>query len=80
VLAIILVSYFMILLDAPSTSPGRCSATSPSSRSEHTPTATTTSTNALDAAYRGKYRRWAGPVARITAHAARATTLRLDPA
>jgi hypothetical protein len=36
--------------------------------------------NARDVAYRAKYRRWAGPVARITAHAARATTLRLDPA
>ena len=35
--------------------------------------------DALDAAYRGKYGR-SGAVARITADAARATTLRLDPA
>ena len=35
---------------------------------------------ALDAAYRAKYCRWAGPVERITSEQARATTLRLDPA
>ena len=34
----------------------------------------------LDEAYRAKYGRWAGPVARITAETARETTLRLDPA
>jgi hypothetical protein len=36
--------------------------------------------DALDAAYRGKYRRSSGAVARITADVARATTLRVDPA
>jgi hypothetical protein len=36
--------------------------------------------DALDAAYRGKYRRSAGAVARITADVARATTLRVEPA
>jgi hypothetical protein len=35
---------------------------------------------ALDAAYRAKYGRWAGPVARITSEQARSTTLRLEPA
>ena len=34
----------------------------------------------LDAAYRAKYGRWAGPVTRITAQPASETTLRLDPA
>jgi hypothetical protein len=34
----------------------------------------------LDQAYRAKYGRWPGPVEQITAEAARATTLRLDPA
>ena len=36
--------------------------------------------DALDAAYRTKYRRWPGPVERITGTPARQTTLRLDPA
>ena len=36
--------------------------------------------DAVDAAYRTKYRRWSGPVEHITAPKARATTLRLDPA
>jgi hypothetical protein len=36
--------------------------------------------DALDAAYRDKYGRSSSAVARITANAARATTLRLDPA
>jgi hypothetical protein len=36
--------------------------------------------DALDAAYRAKYGRSSGAVARITADAARATTLRVDPA
>ena len=36
--------------------------------------------DALDAAYRGKYGRSSGAVARITADVARATTLRVDPA
>ena len=36
--------------------------------------------DALDAAYRSKYRRWPSPVEHITSAAARATTLRLDPA
>lgn len=36
--------------------------------------------DALDAAYRTKYRRWPGPVDHITSPAARGTTLRLDPA
>ena len=36
--------------------------------------------DALDRAYRTKYGRWPGPVDRITAQPARATTLRLDPA
>lgn len=36
--------------------------------------------DALDAAYRAKYRRWPGPVGHITSATARATTLRLDPA
>ena len=36
--------------------------------------------DALDAAYRDKYGRSSGAVAGITADAARATTLRLDPA
>jgi hypothetical protein len=36
--------------------------------------------DALDAAYRGKYGRSSGTVARITADVARATTLRVDPA
>jgi hypothetical protein len=36
--------------------------------------------DALDAAYRSKYRRWPGPVEHIISPAARATTLRLDPA
>jgi hypothetical protein len=35
--------------------------------------------DALDAAYRGKYGRSSGAVARITADVARATTLRVDP-
>ncbi|MCW2528096.1 MAG: hypothetical protein JWM76_2956 [Pseudonocardiales bacterium] len=36
--------------------------------------------DALDAAYRNKYGRSSSAVAHITAYAARATTLRLDPA
>ena len=36
--------------------------------------------DALDAAYRGKYGHSSSAVARITADAARATTLRVDPA
>ena len=36
--------------------------------------------DSLDQAYRSKYGRWPGPVDRITAQSARATTLRLDPA
>jgi hypothetical protein len=36
--------------------------------------------DALDAAYRGKYGRSSGGVARITADVARATTLRVSPA
>jgi hypothetical protein len=36
--------------------------------------------DALEAAYRGKYGRSSGAVARITADAARATALRVDPA
>jgi hypothetical protein len=36
--------------------------------------------DALDAAYRARYGRSSGAVARITADAARATTLRVDPA
>jgi hypothetical protein len=36
--------------------------------------------DALDAAYRGKYGRLSGAVARITADVARATTLRVEPA
>ena len=36
--------------------------------------------DALDAAYRGKYGRSSGAVARITADVSRATTLRVDPA
>jgi hypothetical protein len=36
--------------------------------------------DALEAAYRGKYGRSSGAVARITADVARATALRVDPA
>jgi hypothetical protein len=36
--------------------------------------------DALDAAYRGKYGRSSGAVARITADVARAMALRVDPA
>jgi hypothetical protein len=36
--------------------------------------------DALDAEYRRKYGRYAGPTAHITADVARETTLRLDPA
>ena len=38
------------------------------------------SVNGRDAAHRRKYGRYPGPIARITAEAARQTTLRLDPA
>jgi hypothetical protein len=38
------------------------------------------SVNGRDAAYRHKYGRYPRPTARITAEAARQTTLRLDPA
>ena len=36
--------------------------------------------DALDAAYRAKYGRWAGPTRSITSDTARAATLRVDPA
>lgn len=36
--------------------------------------------DAIDTAYRSKYRRWPGPVASITSDLARSTTLRVDPA
>lgn len=36
--------------------------------------------DAFDEAYHAKYGRWTGPVTRITAEPARATTLRIDPA
>jgi hypothetical protein len=36
------------------------------------------SEDAIDAAYRPKYRRWPGPAEHVTAPQARTTTLRLD--